>query len=161
MEYFQLYHTVISPIPLQFQTLSEKSKSYETGSQYAEYIRTKLLVKKQVQPEVFVFEPYVHGQKQDLFFFLNIYFHFLISISYFFIQNLVVFFKTLYFNRLGILISEIYPTLNSTKDEFTCHILRLVLIIIISSFNYNPKISLLFMLYSFLGLVLLNYLIDC
>ncbi|XP_035827402.1 rho GTPase-activating protein 45 isoform X1 [Aplysia californica] len=63
VEYFQLYHTVISPIPVQYQTLSDSSKSYEPGSQYAEYIRRLPLGSRHVQPEVFVFEPYVHGQK--------------------------------------------------------------------------------------------------
>ena len=65
VEYFQLYHTVMSPIPLQYQTLSESSQIYEAGKSYAEYVVRQHLGSRDVQPEVYVFEPYVHGQKYD------------------------------------------------------------------------------------------------
>ncbi|XP_059149401.1 rho GTPase-activating protein 29-like isoform X1 [Physella acuta] len=63
VEIFQLYHTIISPLPLQYQTLSESSKSYEPGSQYADYIRRLPGTNKAYVPDVFIFEPYVQGQR--------------------------------------------------------------------------------------------------
>ncbi|KAH9523439.1 Rho GTPase-activating protein 45 [Bulinus truncatus] len=63
VEYFQLYHSIMSPLPLQYQTLSESSKVYEPGSQYAEFLRRLPKSAQQCEPEVFVFEPYVQGQR--------------------------------------------------------------------------------------------------
>ncbi|CAL1545224.1 unnamed protein product [Lymnaea stagnalis] len=63
VEYFQLYYTIMSPLPLQYQTLSESSKVYEPGSQYAEYIRSLPRSHQPCVPAVFMFEPYVQGQR--------------------------------------------------------------------------------------------------
>ncbi|XP_013073808.2 rho GTPase-activating protein 45-like isoform X1 [Biomphalaria glabrata] len=61
--YFQLYHDIMSPIPLQYQTLCDSSKIYEPGSQYAEYLRRLPKSVQPSEPEVFSFEPYVQGQR--------------------------------------------------------------------------------------------------
>ncbi|RUS77643.1 hypothetical protein EGW08_014586 [Elysia chlorotica] len=62
-DYFQLYHTIVSPLPLQYLTLSESSKNYVPGSQYAEYVRRLPNPSRPCQPAVFMFEPYIQGQK--------------------------------------------------------------------------------------------------
>ncbi|CAG5122061.1 unnamed protein product, partial [Candidula unifasciata] len=65
MEYFKLYNIVLSPLPLQYQTLCESSRNYQPGSQYAEYVRRLPGTNASCQPEVFVFEPYMQGQKSS------------------------------------------------------------------------------------------------
>ncbi|GFS13572.1 minor histocompatibility protein HA-1-like [Elysia marginata] len=64
-DYFQLYHTIVSPLPLQYLTLSESTKNYVPGSQYAEYVRRLPSPSRPCQPAVFMFEPYIQGQKSS------------------------------------------------------------------------------------------------
>lgn len=56
--YFQLQHTVSAPAPVQFQTLCENCRGYEPGMQYSEFVR-RLPSDESVQPESFIFEPYI------------------------------------------------------------------------------------------------------
>ncbi|XP_025111393.1 rho GTPase-activating protein 45-like isoform X3 [Pomacea canaliculata] len=64
VEYFDLLHTVWSPLPIQYQMLSDSSKEYEPGSQYAEFImRLPAGTSRPHKTEEFMFEPYVPGQK--------------------------------------------------------------------------------------------------
>eukprot|EP00095_Tigriopus_kingsejongensis_P002199 snap_masked-scaffold966_size75752-processed-gene-0.12 protein:Tk02199 transcript:snap_masked-scaffold966_size75752-processed-gene-0.12-mRNA-1 annotation:"minor histocompatibility protein ha-1" len=42
VSYFQLQHTLTSPVPVQFQTLCERSRLYEPGSQFMEYVQSSL-----------------------------------------------------------------------------------------------------------------------
>lgn len=64
VDYFSLLHTVWSPVPVQYQTLSESSNSYEAGCQYAEFIkRLPANASRPSRTEEFSFEPYTPGQK--------------------------------------------------------------------------------------------------
>ncbi|XP_064626065.1 rho GTPase-activating protein 45-like isoform X2 [Lineus longissimus] len=63
--YFQLQHTVTSPIPVQFQTLGESCQVYEPGAQFAEYVRRQQSSGMRENAEPFIFEPY-YAEKDDV-----------------------------------------------------------------------------------------------
>ncbi|XP_041360418.1 rho GTPase-activating protein 45-like isoform X2 [Gigantopelta aegis] len=64
VDYFQLLHTVSAPLPVQFHTLCESSKTYEPGSQYAEFVRRlPIPAASTTRQEAFSFEAYVPGVK--------------------------------------------------------------------------------------------------
>ncbi|XP_046545544.1 rho GTPase-activating protein 45-like isoform X2 [Haliotis rubra] len=64
VEYFQLLHTVSAPLPVQFHTLCESSKTYEPGSQYAEFVRRlPIPTPNSGKLEHFSFEAFVAGAK--------------------------------------------------------------------------------------------------
>ncbi|XP_069693994.1 rho GTPase-activating protein 45-like isoform X2 [Periplaneta americana] len=62
--YFQLQHTLSTPLPTQFQTLCESSQLYDPGTQYAEYVKrlpASLVTHKDQTQSPFSFEPYSKG----------------------------------------------------------------------------------------------------
>ncbi|KAJ9578077.1 hypothetical protein L9F63_025061, partial [Diploptera punctata] len=62
--YFQLQHTLSTPLPTQFQTLYESSLLYDPGSQYLEFVkRLPIPLSSQSVPvqQPFIFEPYFKG----------------------------------------------------------------------------------------------------
>ncbi|XP_046405589.1 rho GTPase-activating protein 45-like [Ischnura elegans] len=62
VNYFQLQHNLISPIPIQFQALQESSKLYEPGLKYMEFV--KQLPRGAVRGALkapFAFEPHHEG----------------------------------------------------------------------------------------------------
>ncbi|XP_076440442.1 uncharacterized protein LOC143279954 isoform X2 [Babylonia areolata] len=64
VDYFNLLHTVWSPVPVQYQTLCESSSGYEPGCQYAEFIkRLPSSASRPSRTDEFAFEAYTPGQK--------------------------------------------------------------------------------------------------
>ncbi|XP_071438655.1 rho GTPase-activating protein 45-like [Hetaerina americana] len=62
VSYFQLQHTLISPIPIQFQALHESSKMYEPGLKYVEFVKQLPRGNSKDAFKVpFIFEPYYEG----------------------------------------------------------------------------------------------------
>ncbi len=59
--YFQLQHDLTLPVPVQFQTLCERSRLYESGSSYTDFVRTlaqEAPPAESISAEPFVFELY-------------------------------------------------------------------------------------------------------
>ncbi|XP_022783063.1 rho GTPase-activating protein 45-like isoform X2 [Stylophora pistillata] len=59
--YFQMMNALVSPGPIQFQTLAESSRNYEPGNQFAEFVRLQQANSPQAVEQVFQFEPYSAG----------------------------------------------------------------------------------------------------
>ncbi|XP_033736742.1 rho GTPase-activating protein 45-like isoform X2 [Pecten maximus] len=59
IEYFHLLHTVSTPIPIQYHTLSETTKQYECGVQFQEFVkRLPVNSSNTTNTEPFAFEPF-------------------------------------------------------------------------------------------------------
>lgn len=56
-----MMNALVSPGPIQFQTLAESSRNYEPGNQFAEFVRLQQANSPQAVEQVFQFEPYSAG----------------------------------------------------------------------------------------------------
>ncbi|GAB1605540.1 rho GTPase-activating protein 45-like isoform X1 [Argonauta hians] len=65
VEYFDLLHTMTSPVPNQFMRLCESSKQYEPASKYADYVRSLQNTPTRQPEDLFVFKPYISTSKSD------------------------------------------------------------------------------------------------
>lgn len=57
-----MMNALVSPGPIQFQTLAESSRNYEPGNQFAEFVRLQQANSPQAVEQVFQFEPYSAGK---------------------------------------------------------------------------------------------------
>ncbi|XP_021343685.1 mucin-5AC-like isoform X2 [Mizuhopecten yessoensis] len=66
IEYFHLLHTVSTPIPIQYHTLSETTKQYECGVQFQEFVkRLPVNASNTTNTEPFAFEPFYTTREID------------------------------------------------------------------------------------------------